>query len=71
MKTQVRWDLGVLFLPACDDGDVRLVNGSSDAEGTVEVCLGGLWGLVTESGWGVNDAKVTCKQLGFLVEGMN
>ena len=60
-----------VFSSACDDGDIRLVGGNSDAEGTVEVCLSGLWGLVTETGWAVKDAEVTCKQLGFLVEGLS
>lgn len=37
-------------------------------EGTVELCFGNLWGLIAESGWGLKDAEVTCRQLGFPTE---
>ena len=53
----------------CDDGEVMLVGGDSDSEGTVEVCLESLWGLVAEAGWSQTDAQVVCKQLGFPLDG--
>ena len=32
----------------------------------MEVCRGGVWGAVYDySGWDFNDAKVTCRQLGY------
>ena len=34
-------------------------------EGRVEVCRGGVWGAVYDSGWDFNDAQVTCRQLGY------
>ena len=34
-------------------------------EGRVEVCRGGVWGAVYDSGWNFNDAQVTCRQLGY------
>lgn len=49
----------------CTDGDVRLVGGSYENEGTVEICSGGLWGLIADAGWDDNDAKVICRQAGF------
>ena len=54
----------------CSDGDVRLAGGLSDFEGTVEICFGNIWGLIAENGWGVHDAQVVCRQLGFISEGL-
>ena len=45
------------------------MGGASDSEGTVEVCLDNLWGLVAEAGWSLIDAQIICKQLGFALEG--
>ena len=52
------------------DGEVRLVGGSNETEGTVEVCYNKTWGMVSGLGWGEEDARVTCRQLHFSVEGM-
>ena len=55
----------------CSDGDVRLVDGSVDYEGRVEVCINRVWGTVCSTtyrynypNWDLNDAKVVCGQLG-------
>ena len=53
----------------CQDGKVRLVDGASDSEGTVEVCADKLWGLVGVTGWNLVDAQVVCRQLGFPIDG--
>ena len=47
------------------DGDVRLVSGQSDLEGTVEVCVFGYWGTICGNSWDSRDAYVVCKQLGY------
>ncbi|CAH1253989.1 ZAN [Branchiostoma lanceolatum] len=45
--------------------NIRLVNGSSDNEGTVEVWHAGQWGSICDDSWGLNDAQVVCRQLGY------
>ena len=51
------------------DGEVRLVDGPSDREGTVQVCVGGAWGTIHHNSWGSQDATVVCRQLGHSVKG--
>lgn len=41
------------------------MGGADESEGTVEVCFDHLWGLVTQTGWDVDDAQVVCRQLGY------
>ena len=55
---------------ACMDGDVRLVGGVTDNEGTVEVCLNNAWGTVCAVGWNPGDASVVCGQLGYQPTGI-
>ena len=50
---------------ACQDGDVKLVDGHSTYEGRVDVCIGQRWGTVCNTGWSTEDAHVVCRQLGY------
>ena len=61
----------------CVDGEVRLVGGSSEYEGRVEICINRVWGTVCATDtrswwwwwnprydWGTPDSTVVCRQLG-------
>lgn len=49
----------------CNDGDIRLVGGASDHEGTVQICMSEAWGTVCDDMWNNLGAQVLCRQLGF------
>ena len=48
----------------CQTGNARLVGGTEEYEGRVEVCINNNWGSVCRYSWSNNENKVLCKQLG-------
>lgn len=44
---------------------IRLVNGAGPWEGRVEVNQNGKWGTICDSSFGVNEASVLCRMIGF------
>ncbi len=53
------------FAGLCNNSDLRLVGGSNEREGRIEICFNETWGTVCDNQWTTNDANVACRQLGF------
>ena len=53
----------------CDDGDLRLIGGLVDSEGTVEMCLDGGWNSLCSRNWGDEETLMVCKQLQLPTDG--
>ena len=57
-----------MFLPEgtpCAYGELRLIGGTNELEGRLEVCIDGQFGSICDDFWSVADANTACLQMGF------
>ncbi len=59
------YDLDLVLENCPLNGDVRLVDGPSENAGRVEVLIDGVWGTVCDDSFGIEEATVICRQLGY------
>ena len=54
----------------CTNGDIRVPTiESSFRAGRISVCINQEWRAVCDTGWGIQEARVVCRQLGFTTQG--
>lgn len=54
----------------CNNGQVRLVNGSTSTQGRLEVCYNNVWGSVCGYNFNAVDGYVVCRELGLGLSGI-
>lgn len=52
-----------LFGPPLGNPSIRLVNGTDQCSGRVEILHDGQWGTVCDDEWDIRDAQVVCREM--------
>ena len=52
-------------LQSISDAKIRILDGTGENEGRVEIMYQGIWGTICDDGWDDIDASIACKELGF------
>ena len=65
-------DSNLVTYSNCTDGEMRLMGGTNEYQGRVEVCVNNAWGTVCSGtgSWSLTDAKVVCRSVGALTRGL-
>jgi len=56
---------------SCVEGDIRLLDGTGQFGGRVEICHLNVWGSICSDSWSRNDGLVACHQMGLQYLGIN
>ena len=59
----------IIVNTSCEEGAVRLQDGTDPLNGRVEFCRYRTWGTICTDQWDDKDAQVVCRQLGYDLEG--
>lgn len=55
-----------MFNELATEGELFLVGGTTYASGLIEVYHNGTWGTICRNGFGMDEANIACRQLGFM-----
>ena len=66
--SNIIYTMYIQYTANCEDGDVKLIAGSSATEGYVLMCYNKKWGHICYhyNNMAENNAKTICKQLGYI-----
>ena len=55
----------------CSNGSVRLVNATEGrfVAGAIQLCFNDVWGTVCQKFWGIEETRVTCRELNLSTSG--
>ena len=57
------------YVADCEDGELTLIDGDTESEGRLEVCLDQRWGSIGSKGWTQLNTVVVCNYFGYETSG--